>query len=169
MSEVEQTNNNNKDIEPPKKVDEIVQCHRCQQFGHTKSFCRNPFRCVKCGLSHSTPECTKPKETPAQCVNCLQYHTASYRGCKIYKDLVLKRKQNQGNTHPQQRNYSFNINNPHVETTQHQYSYSEALRNNPAQQSSDSFKNIEMLLQKQLELTNSLLNMMSLVLTKLCK
>lgn len=156
-------------VETPKKVEDLVQCHRCQMFGHTKSFCRNPFRCVKCGLSHSTLECTKSKEMPPQCVHCLEHHTASYRGCKIYKELVMKRKNNQSNFRTQRQSYAFNSNNPHVDSNQNHFSYAEAVRHNPTQQSADPFKNIENLLQKQIELTNSLINMMSMVLSKLCK
>lgn len=46
-------------IEAPKKFNDIVQCHRCQDFGHTKTYCRRTFRCVKCGLDHPTAECKK--------------------------------------------------------------------------------------------------------------
>lgn len=42
-------------VEPPKeKKNDLVQCYRCQQFGHTKSYCSKPYQCVKCGLDHPT-------------------------------------------------------------------------------------------------------------------
>lgn len=78
-------------IEAPKHVDDLVQCYRCQEFGHTKSYCKKPFRCVKCGLSHPTAECSKERNVPPQCVHCLQNHTANYKGCKVYQDLIYRK------------------------------------------------------------------------------
>lgn len=62
-------------IEPPLKKDDIIQCYRCQQFGHSKSYCRNRYKCVKCGLDHSTAVCTKPADVKPKCTNCLKEHT----------------------------------------------------------------------------------------------
>jgi hypothetical protein len=42
------------EVEPPRKNKGIPQCMRCQQYGHTKSYCNGPYACVKCGGSHST-------------------------------------------------------------------------------------------------------------------
>jgi len=71
-------------IEEPKKFDEVVQCFRCQAFGHTKRYCKLEYVCVKCGLSHDSLNCMKAKEDPPVCGNCGDEHTASYRGCRIY-------------------------------------------------------------------------------------
>lgn len=82
-------------FEAPYKKNEIMQCKRCQRFGHTKNQCFRPFRCVKCGNDHSTSLCTKPPETDATCANCQENHPASYKGCtkyKQYKDKILKTK-----------------------------------------------------------------------------
>lgn len=73
-------------FEPPYKKREILQCKRCQRFGHTKNLCNRPFRCVKCGLDHPTSECTKNIDSPAVCINCNGSHPASYRGCTTYKE-----------------------------------------------------------------------------------
>ncbi|CAH4037196.1 unnamed protein product [Pieris brassicae] len=35
-------------IEEPRKRSTVVQCQRCQQYGHTKNYCMKPYRCVKC-------------------------------------------------------------------------------------------------------------------------
>lgn len=164
-------------IEPPLKTNDIVQCHRCQLFGHTKSFCRNPFCCVKCGLSHNTTECTKPKEVPPQCINCLEKHPASYRGCKVYRSLVLKRKPNYNSGGRVQYNNNNNINtnnmffaNNEVNDTMgmNQRSYANVAKYDHSAQEFNNITKIEMLLQKQAELTNTLLNMMSMLLSKLC-
>lgn len=90
-------NENNKDIynitsfdnaiiqfEPPKKYDDIVQCFRCQDYGHTKTYCKKNFRCVKCGQDHSTSECKKKVDEPPKCALCSNNHTASYKGCIEY-------------------------------------------------------------------------------------
>lgn len=80
-------------FEPPYKKKEIIQCKRCQRFGHSKNQCYRPFRCVKCGEDHPTSTCKKTKDTEATCANCQQKHPASYRGCvkyKQYKEHILK-------------------------------------------------------------------------------
>jgi hypothetical protein len=45
----------------------IMQCTRCQQYGHTKTYCNMPNVWVKCGGPHNTTDCRKPRETPARC------------------------------------------------------------------------------------------------------
>jgi Associated with zinc fingers. len=55
-------------IEPPKKKTGLVQCMRCQQYGHTKNNCMRPWRCVKCASNHKTTDCPKTdRNTPATC------------------------------------------------------------------------------------------------------
>lgn len=170
-------------VEPPLKTDDIVQCHRCQQFGHTKTYCRNHFKCVKCGLDHASAVCTKNVNTQPQCTNCLKNHTANYRGCEKYQELLhrkqLVRKQHSMNN-PQSEFYIGATNFPHINnhnnpsnninntTNSTQFSYSNALKNDGNQQQNQSFKKIEELLTKQIELTNNLLNMMSVLIAKLC-
>jgi hypothetical protein len=83
-------------FEPPYKKKEIVQCKRCQQYGHTKSYCRHPFKCVKCGQDHDTSKCQKDNTTPAVCVLCGGDHPANYKGCSVYKNI-------QNRTYPQLR------------------------------------------------------------------
>nr|CAD92792.1 gag protein [Drosophila melanogaster] len=63
-----------------------TQCHRCQCFGHTKNYCRNPFKCMKCGQLHATVSCTKPKNLPATCANCNGSHVSSYKGCPAFQE-----------------------------------------------------------------------------------
>lgn len=98
--------NNNKDIfkirylgqmkvtfEPPYKKKEILQCKRCQRFGHCKNQCLRPHRCVKCGDDHATSVCIKTPDTDATCANCQEKHPANYKGCakyKQYKERILK-------------------------------------------------------------------------------
>lgn len=47
-------------MEPPRKKNGNIQCIRCQEDGHTKSYCVRPFKCVKSGnlttLKHAQNE-----------------------------------------------------------------------------------------------------------------
>jgi len=62
----------------------ILQCYRCQAFGHTSANCFKTPRCVKCAQSHLTSECAKTPDTPAKCCNCSGDHPASYTQCPAY-------------------------------------------------------------------------------------
>lgn len=163
-------------VEPPRTTDDIVQCHRCQEFGHTKAYCKKLVNCVKCGLGHLTKDCKKSKDIPARCVNCLQSHPASYKGCSVYQ-RILNKKIHEGKiqNQNQHKNISFTINkndyppitnelNSSYKRHDQEFSYSDVTRSQPTA----SFDRIEQLLQKQIELTNTLLNMMSLLMSKLC-
>lgn len=165
-------------IEAPKNTDEIVQCHRCQQFGHTKTYCRRPFVCVKCGLGHPTPNCPNDIATAPRCVHCLKQHTANYRGCTVYQTILKKRlAEKRPINHPQ---FSMNMNDfPHVNTNVRNNQSNAGFNNiysgetyaNVASTNENStiMNDIRQLLQKQIELTNTLMNMMSLLLNKVCK
>lgn len=75
-------------VEPPRKKNDIIQCTRCQSYGHSKTYCSKPYNCVKCGKSHDSKLCTKSKSTPATCALCHGSHPSNYKGCSVYKDLV---------------------------------------------------------------------------------
>jgi len=97
-------NKNNKDIysintllnsivkfEAPHLKREIPQCMRCQKYGHTKNYCRNAPRCVKCAEHHLTSDCPRQtQDANVTCVNCNQPHPANYRGCAVHKQLQQK-------------------------------------------------------------------------------
>lgn len=77
------------EIEPPRvNKNNIIQCMRCQQYGHSKTYCNKPFVCVKCGGSHNTTNCKKSKDTPAKCALCGGNHPANYKGCEHYHNLI---------------------------------------------------------------------------------
>lgn len=157
-------------VEAPRKINDIVQCHRCQLFGHTKTYCKRPFNCVKCGLGHPTAECKKDLNSPAQCINCLKSHTANYKGCQIYQKLIAKRQ----TTRNRQTNYApdnsnefpqFNSNNNYQRNSQqnNNQSYSEVVRNNNSENiNSNTMDRIESML-------TNLLNMITMLVSKLCK
>jgi hypothetical protein len=49
------------EIEPPNKSKHIIQCTRCQLYGHSKTYCNRPYLCVKCGGQHNSTTCKKSK------------------------------------------------------------------------------------------------------------
>ena len=74
-------------VEAPRKKNHIVQCTRCQSYGHTKFYCSRPYVCVNFGGEHNTTMCTKDPTAPTTCALCGGEHPASYKGCVIYKNL----------------------------------------------------------------------------------
>lgn len=79
-------------IEEPYKRTEIVQCQRCQAYGHTRGYCSHPARCVRCAGSHESVTCSKTRETHATCALCGGQHPANYKGCTVYQDLQRVRR-----------------------------------------------------------------------------
>ena len=78
-------------VEEPKRRQNIVQCFRCQAYGHTKSYCHRSPRCVKCGEEHLTAECKLPSNGgQTKCALCQGNHTASYKGCTTYRELEAR-------------------------------------------------------------------------------
>lgn len=155
-------------VEPPKKVNDIVQCHRCQQFGHTRAYCRKPFRCVKCALDHPTAECTMNKTNSPRCIHCLQNHTANYKGCQVYQKLIQKKPTSNSRIIDQPNNSS-SFSRPQNYTNENlnsNTSYANVLKGTNNDES--VYERLEKLMIKQIELTNTLLNMMSVLVTKLC-
>ena len=86
-------------VEAPRKKNHIVQCTRCQSYGHTRSYCSRPYACVKCGGEHNSTSCVKDPTTPATCALCGGDHPASYKGCVIYKNLQQARSKTHRPTH----------------------------------------------------------------------
>lgn len=74
-------------VESPHKRNIVTQCTKCQGFGHTRSFCGYPPKCVKCSGPHESRDCTKPRTEPATCVHCKKDHPANYRGCATFRSL----------------------------------------------------------------------------------
>lgn len=85
-------------VEEPHKRKSLVQCFKCQEFGHTRSYCTLPDVCVICSAFHTTKECPADKTNPdiKLCSNCAGNHTANYKGCPVY--VTLKQR-----LHPKQR------------------------------------------------------------------
>ena len=73
----------------------IIQCKRCQNFGHSFNFCGKQARCVRCAGKHLSSDCEWPKRViNPKCVNCGAWgHPASYRGCPFAKAMQQERSQ----------------------------------------------------------------------------
>ncbi|PNF32300.1 hypothetical protein B7P43_G16327 [Cryptotermes secundus] len=99
-------------VEAPRKKNITAQCTRCQNYGHTKTYCTRPFMCVKCGGDHNTTMCRKSPNTPATCGLCGGAHPANYKGCDIYLKLQKARnhKEHQQYRNTTQQNVNININ-----------------------------------------------------------
>lgn len=79
-------------FEAPNKKTSIVQCKRCQNYGHTRNQCTQPFRCVKCAGYHDYRTCNKKREDgPAKCSLCGGDHPANYKKCQIYIEICKRR------------------------------------------------------------------------------
>ena len=60
----------------------VIQCFKCQAFGHMSSRCSESQKCKKCGGNHSHKDCI---QVINQCVNCKGDHPASFKGCPAYQ------------------------------------------------------------------------------------
>ena len=48
---------------PPPRRDVVIQCYRCQGFGHNANAFSQEARCIRCGGNHKLAECTVPEIT----------------------------------------------------------------------------------------------------------
>lgn len=132
-------------IEAPHKTRTIVQCLRCQAYGHSKAYCTKPYQCVKCGGQHDTRNCKKPRNNPAKCALCGNDHPANYKGCEVYKNLIAIRNnqarannynQQQSSNHPnQQRSY-------HIHPTNRNQQLNSLNTNAPAQNGQRTYSQV---------------------------
>lgn len=79
-------------IEEPYKPKSISQCNNCQEYGHTKTYCGYPSRCVRCGAHHQSSACPNSRAVPPKCALCSGDHPASYKGCSVYRELQRGKK-----------------------------------------------------------------------------
>lgn len=105
-------------IETPKIKKQIPQCMNCQDYGHTRSYCHNIPRCVRCGDQHTSNTCLKSKDLPAKCALCSGDHPANYRGCPTLKNIQvnLNRHSTQTKKNNLNRNNRLYENNKSVQT-----------------------------------------------------
>lgn len=84
----------------------IIQCHRCQEWGHATTNCRAAPVCLKCADGHWTKECKKSDNQPAKCANCNGDHPANSVTCKVYISKINEIQQNQAEAPPKAKEFS---------------------------------------------------------------
>ena len=165
-------------IEPPFIKKEIIQCKRCQRYGHTQKYCNHNYRCVKCAGLHATSQCTKTAETPAKCILCQGEHPANYKGCTVYK-ILYKNKYPK----PRVRNLTNQALNSQKFTTP-SISYAQVIQGNqsrpknysdepqtsvPNSQNMDNINRLEKLFREQTEQIGNLLSLLTMIVDKLAR
>lgn len=150
--DVKSLNRNVVQFEPPRVKRIIPQCTRCQDYGHTKNFCRRLDRCVKCAGNHNTANCRrKERDNQVKCANCEGAHPANYRGCIIHKQIqqrlypklrekrLAEPKGHEMNQQPYPTESTYTTNNynrefPTLPPTQYGITFPQPANNNPLQE-----------------------------------
>ena len=114
-----------------------VQCLNCQEYGHSRSYCKLPSVCVICGELHSTAKCSRSKSDTSlrKCSNCGGNHIAIYRGCPVY--YMVKNSMAQKSMIPPMETQRVETHNytPIVNKGTNNISYGSVLNSNSAQNS----------------------------------
>lgn len=58
------------------------RCYRCQQYGHSQTYCKMRLRCVRYGGEHRNAGCGGAKKELPSCALCDKAHPANYKGCE---------------------------------------------------------------------------------------
>ena len=77
-------------VEEFKTTPSILQCFKCQSFGHKALNCTKKEKCVACGEAHSHKNCPNKEKRKPKCANCRGPDVANYRGCPAYKDQAFR-------------------------------------------------------------------------------
>ena len=77
-------------VEEFKTTPSILQCYKCQGFGHNAPNCTKNQKCVVCGGAHSHSNCPNKEKRNLKCVNCGGPHVANYEGCLAYKHQAFR-------------------------------------------------------------------------------
>ena len=156
-------------FETPRKRREIVQCTRCQRYGHTKGYCHHSPRCVKCTGLHLTNECSrKEKSEKVKCVLCAGNHPANYKGCSVYKQLQQKafpslRKRHQPNDDQPKQSLIFNEKQTFSDIVRGR---SEDVTTKSSQQSND-MADLKTMMAKFMDQMSAMMSLLTTVVAKL--
>ena len=59
-----------------------LRCFQCQEFGHSRKYCKKQLRCWKCGSEgHDGNDCSSENKC---CVNCKGEHYSSSKTCPVW-------------------------------------------------------------------------------------
>lgn len=151
------------------------QCHRCQELGHTRSYCNKPWVCVKCGGDHPTTSCKKPKNAPPKCCFCKGPHPSNYRGCMELKRRMAR--DSTGHQQPAQRREipfiyqasQFPNFGGEGQTNNNTQSYAYARATQSSSNDSkllETLSRLESIANKQLDMMSNLIQMITLFMTQ---
>ena len=63
-----------------------TRCFNCNKFGHTATFCKSKYTCLKCSsVEHTTHNCISKGLT---CVNCHQSHMSNSKQCPKFLEIL---------------------------------------------------------------------------------
>ena len=69
-------------VEVKRYIPNPLRCYQCQEFGHSKKFCKKHAKCWKCGREgHDCSECDSDTLC---CVNCKGDHYSSSKSCPVW-------------------------------------------------------------------------------------
>lgn len=155
-------------VESPRPQKTIPQCHRCQQYGHTKAYCTLPEVCVKCGEGHTWDKCSKSKEEKPKCGLCGGDHTANYKGCPEYKKLSMTKSPKPP---PNQREPDGHTGGAKkvVRRSESEVTYAEAAKTGTTTNVATSTNRIEELLVKLINQNETMMQLLQTVILKLVK
>ena len=69
-------------VEVKRYIPNPLRCYQCQEFGHSKKFCKKHAKCWKCGREgHDGSECDSDTLC---CVNCKGDHYSSSKSCPVW-------------------------------------------------------------------------------------
>lgn len=90
----------------------MIQCHRCQMWGHATSNCYSTTKCAKCAGNHWTSECNETPDNAPKCINCNGDHYAYDIKCPTYEEKIEQINAKKQPVMPkQQTNKQFNVQN----------------------------------------------------------
>lgn len=91
-----------------KSKNAIIQCYKCQSFGHVAYNCFKSMKCLKCGGPHSIKNCVS--DTTLKCTNCKGQHLANSKQCVVYNRVIESISNKRSVVNAQERRGLFSLN-----------------------------------------------------------
>ena len=69
----------------------VIQCYKCNKYGHVAKWCKSKKSCVFCGNGHDGRDCLE-QHSPRRwrCSNCSGTHAADDEGCPTYREKIAQ-------------------------------------------------------------------------------
>lgn len=91
----------------------VIQCFKCQAYGHFSKNCYKSLKCVLCTGAHALQDCPL-KHKPDQllkCANCGENHSAGSRDCMVYKRILENKEKQNSSARPRGTSNSRSLGN----------------------------------------------------------